>query len=142
MKQGQIYNAYGVIENLRKHNYASDEAYDLFRLRQKLLPVVQFQQEERSKLVQKYNPQRTEKDTFEFKTKEDAEAYVQEINALCDMEADIEIEPIRMTLRKEIKMYPDDFFVLQGLIDFRKEEAIDPDDIQISIVPEEEHAEE
>ena len=135
MKQGQIFNAFGVIEMLRKHDYASDEAYDLFKLRQKMAPIVQFQQEERAKLLEKYPPKKAEGGSIEFNTREDADAYVQEMNDLCNLEVDEEIEPITMTLRKDIKMYPDDFMVLDGLINFRKEEAISPDDIQVSMVP-------
>ena len=128
MKQEKIYQAYSIIAFLRNSNHTPEAAYKLFKLNRLLKPIYEFQLEQRRDLFKSIKPKKVEGGEITFETPEERK------------DADIEIKPVHIALSKlnqEAKLYPDDFEILEGIIEFDEDEEPETPEVQLELVPEE-----
>lgn len=142
MKQEKIYLAYSIIAALRQFNHTPEVAYKLFKLNRTLKPIYDFQLEQRQNLFKSIKPKKVEGTQIEFENEEDCAAFKAKQQEIAELEADIEITPVKIPLSQlnpDTKLYPDDFEVLEGIIDFEDEEpAKEPEAPALELVPVEE----
>ena len=75
-----------------------------------------------------------------FETPEERKDFEARMKEIGDLEADIEIKPVHIALSKlnpEAKLYPDDFEILEGIIEFDEDEEPEMPEVQLELVPEE-----
>lgn len=143
MTQEKIFSAYGIVNHMRKYSHTPAASYKLFKLNRTLKPVFDFQTEQRKKLLEKYPPKKFDGVNFEFNDAETATAFKQEWDELTNLESEIEIKPIQISLadlNNEMPLYPDDYEVLDGIIEFTEEDK--NDDIKVEMLPVEAAADE
>lgn len=139
MKQEKIYLAYSIVAALRKLNHSPEVAYKLFKLNRQLKPIYDFQLEQRQELFKSIKPKSVKGTEIEFESAEDCEAFKAKQKEISELEADIEIEPIHIPFSKlnsEAKLYPDDFEILEGIIEFEEDKPEEPE-IKLELVSDE-----
>ena len=140
MKQEKIYQAYSIIAFLRNSNHTPEAAYKLFKLNRLLKPIYEFQLEQRRDLFKSIKPKKVEGGEITFETAEERKDFEARMKEIGDLEADIEIKPVHIALSKlnpEAKLYPDDFEILDGIIEFDENDEPETPEVQLELVPEE-----
>ena len=115
--QQQALTAYAILMGMGK-KATGEAAFSLFRMKQKLKEIVEFQSEEEAKLVDKLGGKITETGQIIFAGEEEKRAFIEEKKKLGGMEIDPAIEPIRIAPDKIPEINMDEIEALQGFIIF------------------------
>lgn len=117
MKQSKLTRAYNATEKLAEMtSLPVSLKWDIFLLRKKLFPHIEFQREQQIQLVNKYNATINTDNTFSFKTTDDAEAFAKDWEQIS--EVDIEIDPINK-LKINLSDIPEiDIHTMEAIEDF------------------------
>jgi len=119
MKQQQVVNAYKVIQKYQNEKLPLNVSLGLFKLKQALQPVWDFQVHEEQKIFDRYHPTQQEgSDSFQFSNDEDEQNFVQELGELLNMEADYCKEKFKIDFGDQINMPISDIEVLNDFIEF------------------------
>ena len=95
-----------------------EAAFSLFRMKQQLRDIVEFQSEEEAKLVDKLGGKITESGQIIFAGDEEKRAFIEGKKKLGSMEIDPAIEPVRIAPDKIPEINMDEIEALQGFIIF------------------------
>ena len=129
MKQATIVNNYPAIQKLQECDIPFEVAYDLCRLEEEMRKIVVFQQEQHKKLMMKYKPEyNQETQELKFKNHEECKEFIQKMEELDNLEADIHTQIVRIKVDPAygLKLKPKEIRGLQeaGLVEFYKDEII------------------
>lgn len=115
--QQQALTAYAILMGMGK-KATGEAAFSLFRMKQQLRDIVEFQSEEEAKLVDKLGGKITETGQIIFAGDEEKRAFIEEKKKLGSMEIDPAIEPVRIAPDKIPEINMDEIEALQGFIIF------------------------
>ena len=117
LTQQQALTAYAILMGMGK-KATGEAAFSLFRMKQKLREIVEFQAEEEQKLVDKLGGKITETGQIIFAGDDEKRAFIEEKKKLGEMKIDPAIEPIRIAPDKIPEINMDEIEALQGFIIF------------------------
>lgn len=117
MTHGQALKAYTTIIGLRKRA-KERTAYFLFRLKEELKPLVDFQAEEEMKLIEKYDGKVNEMGFVMIEDDEKREAFLKEKEELARMVIDPEITPVKINPEKIADINIEEIEALSGFVNF------------------------
>lgn len=109
--------AFGTLNRVRGR-VKGKEALDLFRMKNALKESVDFQVEEELKLVNEYGGVITDKGSIIIADKEKREAFLTARKELGEMECQIEMEPVKLSLDKNPDITMEDIEQLDGFVEF------------------------
>lgn len=115
--QQQALTAYAILMGMGK-KATGEAAFSLFRMKQQLRDIVEFQSEEEAKLVDKLGGKITETGQIIFAGDEEKLAFIEGKKKLGSMEIDPAIEPVRIAPDKIPEINMDEIEALQGFIIF------------------------
>ena len=115
--QQQALTAYAILMGMGK-KATGEAAFSLFRMKQQLRDIVEFQSEEEAKLVDKLGGKITETGQIIFAGDEEKRAFIEGKKKLGSMEIDPAIEPVRIAPDKIPEINMDEIEALQGFIIF------------------------
>lgn len=115
--QQQALTAYAILMGMGK-KATGEAAFSLFRMKQQLRDIVEFQSEEEAKLVDKLGGKITESGQIIFAGDEEKRAFIEGKKKLGSMEIDPAIEPVRIAPDKIPEINMDEIEALQGFIIF------------------------
>lgn len=118
MKQQQIVEAYKAMIKMTDMPFILPTAYALYQMAKELKPHFDFQVQEENKLFRKYGVTLDEKRNLKFKNESDAKAFMEQLDALKDMEIDLSFSPIPIKRTEPISLSLHDLTVLEGFIEF------------------------
>lgn len=110
----EILNAYSLLRELSDTKLPAQTAYDLFKLVRSLEPVVNFRLREEQKLMSAYHLD----NDMNFETLDDATKMLSEVNALDELEEDIELEKPTVKLSSLGDLSVNDISALNEFLDF------------------------
>lgn len=108
-------NAYAMIQRMAQ-KVTGRTAFALFKLKQELAGIVQFQREEELKLVEKYGGSIDEKGSITIPDDEKRKEFLKEFNALGEVECEINQVEIQIDSIPEITMQ--EIETLDGFVKF------------------------
>lgn len=117
LTQQQALTAYAILMGMGK-KATGEAAFSLFRMKQKLREIVEFQAEEEQKLVDKLGGKITETGQIIFAGDDEKRAFIEEKKKLGEMKIDPSIEPVRIAPDKIPEINMDEIEALQGFIIF------------------------
>ena len=115
--QQQALTAYAILMGMGK-KATGEAAFSLFRMKQQLRDIVEFQSEEEAKLVDKLGGKITESGQIIFAGDEEKRAFIEGKKKRGSMEIDPAIEPVRIAPDKIPEINMDEIEALQGFIIF------------------------
>jgi len=121
MKQGNINRAYPSLLKLRDFNLPVKKAYAIYKLSVCVENAHEFAAEEERKYLADYNGSISDDgNTISFETPTDCAAFRDKVEELCNVDVDIEIEPVLLTEDDlgEQRLTPADIFNLEGFVTF------------------------
>ena len=119
--QGQAVNAHGALQKLYGQNIPSDTAFDVYMMIQELKPIVNFQQDQRQKIIMEMKPRvENEGRTLNFGSPERLQEYQEKIRKLEELPLEIQIEPVDIQLTHDLVIAPADIENLKGFANCHK----------------------
>lgn len=120
MKQYQIVEAYKTLSSMGTANVPMKIAYQIFMLKKKQEPIFSFRVDQERELLRRFGGTVKEDGSLQFKGIDDAVQFDEAISELNDLEADVEVEPISISLDQmaNVTMKPNDIEHLEGFINF------------------------
>lgn len=128
MKQGQGVQAYKALRKIMAQDTSLPVSKKVFDLQEKLQPVWDFQVSEQQKIALRHptvDPKtasvhyRTDDKEEEAKALGELDAFMKELDALSEMETEVEITPFTIYMDEEnIKIAGNDVKALKGIIEF------------------------
>lgn len=98
MKQSKIIQAYELTDKLGEQTNISNKGkWVLFKLRKDLLPAYEFNRERYVELYKKHNGT-TDGDKIKFETPEIAQAFVDDLNELADLDTELDFSKQELSL--------------------------------------------
>ncbi len=122
MTQAKLVNAYKALTHLAVQSLPVRTAYALYKLRRAILPVWEFQREQESALIEKYEGV-IEETSIQFPSPEAAAAYQREMAELGSLEAEeVHLPPVPVVpLTDNIMLSVTEIEALDGLVAFEEE---------------------
>lgn len=128
MKQGQGVQAYKALRKIMAQDTSLPVSKKVFDLQEKLQPVWDFQLSEEEKIAKRHpavDPRtasvhyKTDDEEDKQKALDELDAFMKELEALSEMETEVEIIPFTIYMDEEnIKIAGNDVKALKGIIEF------------------------
>ena len=115
--QGQALAAYSAILGMGKR-VTGAVAFSLFRMKQQLKPLIEFQTEEEMKLVQKYGGELNESGQITFQQPDDRVKFLKERAEFARLEIKPPLEPVKVDPAQIPDINMDEIEALNGFIEF------------------------
>ena len=115
--QGQVLAAYSAILGMGKR-VTGAVAFSLFRVKQQLKPLIEFQTEEEMKLIQKYGGELDESGQISFKKPENKAKFLKERSEFSRMEIKPPLEPVKVDPAAIPDINMEEIEALNGFIEF------------------------
>ena len=120
MNQKRAASAYIALFRLNDVQLNIKDAYSVYKMKKQLEDSYQFMTEQEQKIVDQYNGVILGNGNIQFASSEIAEKAKNEMQALNDLEIDLDITPISITLDaiRDGMMSPSDMESLEGFVSF------------------------
>lgn len=120
MKQSQINRAYSALTKMINMELPAKDAFGIYALAKKLETNYSFEIDREKRLIEKYNGQIDKSGQISFKSEDDAIAFGNEVVELGQMEVDLEISPISVSIDSfgDQHITPNDILCLDGFVEF------------------------
>ena len=115
--QKQALSAYAALQRMGR-KATGKAAFTLFRMKQKLKEIVEFQAEEERKLVEKHDGKISEEGMILIADAEERKAFGEEQKELYDMEIEPAIEPVTVKLDGLPEINMEEIEALDGFVQF------------------------
>jgi len=120
MKQEKINKAYGSLGKLSDYSLPVKKARGIYNLMKAVENAYQFALSEEKKYLAEYGGKIEENGSIVFETPTDCALFKDRLDELCNMEVDIEVEPIILSEQDfgEQTLTPADIYNLEGFVCF------------------------
>lgn len=120
MRQERINKAYSSLLKLKGYNLPVKKAYAIYKLASSVEEAYEFALNEERKYMADFNGTLNENGTITFPTPTECAAFRDKVEELCDIDADITVEPVTLTEADlgEQTITPLDIANLEGFVAF------------------------
>lgn len=118
MKQSKIINAYKIIDKISDNKLNLHTSYQIYKIKNSLKDIYQFQLQEEKKLIEEYNVV-IDDGKLKFNTPEIASEFLDKLNEIGDNECDIDIVPVEIDSNENILLSIREIEQLEGFIDIK-----------------------
>ena len=118
MKQNKIIEAYKALNNLCSDKLPLKAAFSIYKMKKTLEDNYKFQLDKEREFMDECNGFIDSEGRVTFSNKEDAAKFMDKIKELNDIDSNIEIVPVLISLDSELSITPKDVEALDGFIHF------------------------
>lgn len=118
MKQEKLVRAYMVLDKFAKISFPLSISNKIFLMKEKLQPQYDFQSQEETKCFNENKGIFNDQGKMTFPKIENYQAFENRMKELKDLDVDIEITPIEISIDDSIMITADEIKDLQGFINF------------------------